>query len=309
MSAGDNYGLNPNYEYYEYQLDSYDATKPYSSRELATDWPIFNVSQPLEDTAAIKIIEVQIPFSYFVINSTNKTFHLTDAGVTNAVVLLEEGNYNQETFRQEVESALIAASAVANSYTVNIAGPDAKPMTNKMEIIRTDGTNFTLTFGGEGDTGLTNPRFVMGFPAGSTSSVPGGVLVSPYAINITGPPYMYLNSKKFGSTLQNLIPEGARNFGGGSMGSQITKIPVNVNPGGVIVWADPAPLYWFDMNEVPSFSDFDLYLTLGNSSEILRLNGLNFSVKMGVLRKKVFDVQTVDSAGKTIQPSSLKRRR
>jgi len=63
---GNNFGLNDSLKYYEFELDSLDNSGGYSAGSSATDWPIFLIGgkSPLYNIAAIKIIEVQIPFTW-----------------------------------------------------------------------------------------------------------------------------------------------------------------------------------------------------------------------------------------------------
>jgi len=78
--GGNNYGLNDSLKYYEFQLDSLDASGSNSGAVESTDWPLFLLGgkTPLSNVAAFKIIEAQIPFTYYVFNSVN-----TDNTATN----------------------------------------------------------------------------------------------------------------------------------------------------------------------------------------------------------------------------------
>jgi hypothetical protein len=69
----------------------------------------------------------------------------------------------------------------------------------------------------------------------------------------------------------------------------MAKIPVDVQPGGIIYWKDPDPQKWFDLENLPNLMQIDFFLTLGNTtSEIpLSLNGQAFSLKMGVLENRL----------------------
>ena len=75
---------------------------------------------------------------------------------------------------------------------------------------------------------------------------------------------------------------------GGYAGPQMAKIPVNVGSGSVIFWQDPDPQKWFDVENLPILNQLDFYLTLGNTTTQipLQLNGLSFSLKLGVLQNQ-----------------------
>ena len=156
--------------------------------------------------------------------------------------------------------------------------------------------NFQLTFGSVGGTGNTSPRLYLGFEGGSTYT-PSLVLTAPNPVNLSGANYLYLNSLAIGSLLDCNLAFGSVNLGGGNGSIQVARIPVNVAPGGVILYNDPVPDFWFDVGVIENLQSLDLYLSLGNQGSSativpLSLNGLNFSVKVGILRRKTTDDQT-----------------
>lgn len=293
VGAGTNYGLNDYLGYYEIFLDSLDATTSNDSDYSPLDWPLFQLATPIPNLGAMKILEVQIPFSFYVFNTSNNEFLLTDSAVTNAVVIIPAGNYNSVTLTTALQAALNAASPTI-TYTVAFSGQNSSPNLGKFQIASSTG-NFTLIFGtSTSDPGTFNPRLFLGFPGGNTvftgataTALPAAL--APNAANIAGPNYLYLNSRQMGPQLNALLPRGAVNLGRGTAGPQIAKIPINVQPGGVIYWDDPAPLMWFSMENFALLTQFDLYLTVGNNETpaATELNGLSFSVKMGLLRNKL----------------------
>ena len=60
-----NFGLNPDYLYRELELDSYDCQNALVAGVSKTNWPNFQLTRPLTDIAAVKILEVQIPFTWY----------------------------------------------------------------------------------------------------------------------------------------------------------------------------------------------------------------------------------------------------
>jgi hypothetical protein len=161
-------------------------------------------------------------------------------------------------------------------------------------------TPFSFSFGApsgipgvQPNSGNKNPRLYIGFPPGiTTSELNGGGRYEMWTPNcelVSGPNYIYINSSKLGSDIDQNLPAGAFNLGGGKAGPQIAKIPVNVNPGGIIYWQDPAHEYFFTYDQLQSINSFDFYLTLGNTtSQIpLQLNGLGFSIKLGIIERKM----------------------
>lgn len=286
VTMGDNYGLNDSFRYFEYELDSLDNSGSCIGGVSPLNWPVFKLGgkRPLENIAAIKVLEVQIPFSYYVINSRNNTFLLYEENqlVTSSTVTLPVGNYNPSQICTALGTALTTASLNSRTYTVTY-----NDQTLKLTITSSATTIFTFSFGAPTNSGNVNPRLYIGFPGGFTSSSGGtpNTLVSPNAIMLSGPNYIYVNSQKMGTLFNVYLPQGAFNLGGGNAGPQLTKIPVNTNSGGVVFWQDPDPQKWFDTGLLDQLNEIDFYLTLGNTtSQIpLDLNGLSFSIKLGVL--------------------------
>lgn len=307
------YGLNDEYEYYEFSLDSLDADSSFVTSAASTDWPIFTVAAkgPLQDVVAIKILEVQIPYSWYVFNSVNNTFTMTENG-TSVTVTIPIGNYTASSLATALGTAITAVSPNTLTYTVTYSN-----LTQK--FIFTSSSNslvFYFTFGaGQGipnvqpNSGNKNPRLWMGFGPGISSSSSGTpqTLTSTNVVLTSGPSYLYLNSQKLGSDVDVFLPQGAFNLGGGKAGPQIAKIPINVNAGGIIFWQDPDPQKWFKYSQLQSLTSFDFYLSLGNTTSQLplQLNGLSFSLKLGILKQVKI---TTDNLQPTVANGRVYRR-
>ena len=274
-------------EYVEIELDSYDATLAYVNSYYYSDWPLFQIQSDLANVAAVKVLEVQIPFAWYVFHSQNNTFILTEGG-SSATVTLPVGNYNSSTMATALGTALSLVSPNVRTYTATFSGQNSVPNTGKFTITSSVAATFLLTFGDAEDLGVTNPRLWLGFSEGINTSSAGGVIVAPNAANLAGPNYLYVNSRSIGTLIKTVLPVGADALGQGSIGPQIAKIPINVQPGGVIYWSDPVPQRWFSLENFPLLTQFDLYITVGNNDtpQATSLNGISFSVKLGLLLNK-----------------------
>jgi hypothetical protein len=281
--GGNNFGLNDSLKYYEFEIDSLDNSGCLKAGESATDWPVFLLGGKtvLSNIAAVKIIEAQIPFSWYVFNSGNNSFYLYEEGdyVTFAVVTLPIGNFTTAQMVTNLKTALDAATMNALTYTVTY---DATTL--KFTFVNTGASPFAFSFGAADNSGNINPRLYIGFPGGFTYSTVQ-TMVAPNAALVSGPNYVYVNSQKIGQLCNMYLPQGATNLGGGNSGPQMAKIPVNVQSGGIIYWQEPDPQKWFDFENLTQLDRLDFYLTLGNTTtqNPLRLNGLGFSLKLGVL--------------------------
>ncbi len=273
--------------YHEIQFDSEDASSAAQPGVSMLDWPRFIINQ-FNDIAGMKVVDVIMTFSWWVFNATNNTFLLTEEGQDPVLVTIEEGNYNAAEMTTELSRALTDASLQAFTYIVVF-----RPNTQKF-VIQNDrklGTEpFTLTFGAADDPGNTNPRKYIGFDGGDNVSqtwdlTRGDVLVAPNVNNVTGPNYLYLNSRKMGQLVNMWLPDGAVNLGSGIEGPQIACIPIDVNPNGLVTYTDPTPQYFFNFQNMSHLTELDLYWTLGHTSgeTPLQLHGLGFKVKMGII--------------------------
>lgn len=306
------FGVSKTLKYYEFPLDSYDGSQPYASGISKLDWPIFQVGgkRPLQNIAGVKILEAQIPFSWYTLNSSNNTFILQEAGGVNTTdqtvtmtwsligqpLVPAVGNYTADQFVGPsglLTNSLNYTSALAGNNTTFNSSYNLS--TQKIEIWNSvlspvNGKVFTLKFGNAQDSGDLNPRLLLGFDGGSNPSTAwnltvGNYMVAPLVAQTTGPNYVYLNSQKLGNLTDMYLPKGASNLNGGNSGPQMCKIPVNVDPGMIIYWQDPDPQKYFDFENLENLSEIDFYLTLGNTSgeTPLRLNGGNFSLKLALI--------------------------
>lgn len=282
------YGLSDQYEYFELFLDSLDADRA-DGNYKSTDYPLFQLGSPIPSAAAIKILEVQIPFTYYVFNRANNTFLLTDDLVTNSLVTIPVGNYNSHTMQIQLKNVLQLASP-GRIYTVTFSGVSSIPSTGKFTITNNavGVATFSLIFGGATDIGTTNPRHALGFQPGINTSTLQ-TLVAPEVAALSGPNYLYVNSRSYGANVNVQLPIGAKSLGSGTFGPQMCKVPVTTQPGSVIFWSDPVPEMWFSLGNLALFSQIDLYLTVGSSNIpfVTELNGASFSVKIGVLQNKM----------------------
>lgn len=279
-------GVDPQLQYVEFYLDSLDTVQSPNGSSSTRDWPQFLLSKPLNNIAAMKVLEVQIPFTWYVFNTFNNKFTLQENIGAPVTIIIPIGNYSSTSLAAILTSILTTNSPNGRTYTVTYSGSSSTlPNTGKFTFSSSSATVFTFTFAGtEGDT---DPGIYLGF-RGTTpfNSTVGGVLVAPNVANVTGPNYIYLKSNRMGSLFNTYLPQGADKLG--SNISEVAKIPVNVQPNGVIYWQDPAPEMWFDFENMNNLSDIDFYFTLGNTSaqSPLEFNGSSFSIKLGILINK-----------------------
>jgi hypothetical protein len=213
-------------------FDSSDTFGPAFASNSKTDWPLFNFGRTISDLAAIKILEVQIPFSWYVFNSVISNFELRENGGGVAIVTIPPGNYNVTTLEVALKAALEAVSVF--TWTVSYS-----QTTGKFTFSSSDpgvSASFTFTFTNAdlnyylGFTEQTGVPFI-------SSTGPTPSLSSTGYVNVSGPNYLYINSNKFGNMVNFFLPVGPDT--NGNVGPEICKVPVNCLPGEVIFWQDP----------------------------------------------------------------------
>lgn len=322
-----NYGLNDNYGIRELSLDSYDASFSGGGGQFSQfNWPVFQLPRMLNNVVGIKVLEVQVPASWYIFNTYNNTFQLLD-GTGAATVTIPVGTYTSSQMLTVLGTALTAASVIAggnHTYAVTYS-----PTTSKFTITSNQvaGT-FSLVFGGlvvgpDGaprPEGNYDPSVALGMNALQVSTpAPAATLVAPNIALLSGPIYLYLNSEKVGNLVQMYLPEDAENHG--AEGPQLASIPVNVSPEGIINWSDPDPQKFFAVPDLPNISQIDFYFTLGNwnwawPSGVVPLdfNGLSFHIKFVILYEKADRINqnvaaVTGGVQATVKPKGAKRQR
>ena len=274
MAGAHGLGIAEHLRYNEWYADSLERTIGTS------DHPIFIWETDLENITAFKVISATIPFSFYVINASNNTFFLTEQNPPGTglpiAITIPPGNYTAASLGVALETALDGSAGVGD-YTVTF-----DPTTLKYTITVAAAFQFTLTFGtGPTDPGTTNPRLWLGFAAGDNTSTVGGLLVAPNVAHVSGPDYLLLCSHHLG-LLNNVT---LRRGGLAQSGPIIAKIPINTNPGGIILYEDPDPEKYFEV-DANVITEADLYLAWGmpgGGLVELALNGLPFAVKIAFI--------------------------
>ena len=268
-------GLNDIFLHNEFNMDS-------NSRDFGdNNSPKFVIGPIFDNVLGVKLISAQIPFSYYVFNSTNNTFTLTATSGGPYTFVIPVGNYTAATLATALAAELNAIDP-AGAYTVTYSATTGKFTFTSL----TPGYSFTFTFTelpasqtNEGP-GATNPRLWIGFPAGDTSSTTG-TIVAPFVANISGPGYLLLIAS-LGARISRSVRVNGFNSEDPPL---LAKIPVNVNPGGLILFEDPTENYAFDMAD-GYLQEIEFSLQFGDSNLPVDLNGQPWSLVLQVLTKR-----------------------
>lgn len=255
--------MDARFEYVELLCDSQGA-KFSNSTAPSTNWPRFFFGQKNFNPVGIKIISAEIPFVFDTISSLNNTFYLITSGIT-STISISPNTFTGPSLATELQAKL---NATGGSYTVTY-----DPLTFKYTISSTASFQIQVPE-------ISIAQYI-GFPVGTHTSS-GNILTSPNMAAASGPMYLYLNSKSLGPIINAYIQDEGQKI------DQICRIPINVQRGGVIFYDDPSTGIFFDFIPGHSFTNFDLYLTLGHdqAQSPLDLKGLGFSVKIGLMNHR-----------------------
>lgn len=265
-------------EYVELCLDSWDSSSAgntlfegstTNTNQIQFSWPQYFFNNKQLVISGMKVLSAEIPNVFDTVTTRNNTFVFTLAGVPTTVTI-PTGTYTGATLATALQAAIVPLSA---GFTVTFSSTTLR---------------FSFNFTGGAFTwgfifGSRNTMYsMMGFlPVSTTTMFNNGTIISPTVASVTGPYYLYLNSRSLGQCVNfNLADNAAQ-----GSGPEIARIPINSNFGDVIFYNDPDTNKYFDFFVGNQFSSFDFYLTLGSDQyqKPLDMKGVSWSVKLGLL--------------------------
>lgn len=271
--------LNTVYEYVELCLDSWDSTSAGGTtfegtaspaNQIQFSWPMYYFNSRKLVVAGMKVISAEIPFVFDTVTTRNNTFQFTLAGVPTTLTI-PQGTYTGTTLATQLQTLIAAVSA---GFLVTWSDTTLR---------------FTFTFSGGLFTwgfifpsGRLSAFQLMGFLPGTTTTLfNNGAIISPTVASVTGPYYLYLNSRSLGPLVNFNLADGAAT----GAGPELCRIPISTNYGGVILYTDPDPEKYFDFFIGNQISAFDFYLTAGSDQyqKPLDMKGVPWSLKLGLL--------------------------
>jgi len=237
MYDGNNFGLNDEYEYHEMCIDSADSTNAFSSAYTRLNWPKITLGKPLDNVVALKVLQVIVPKTYYVFNSTNNTFryywYFTSTWTLDGTVTIPVGNYTRAELLVVIQALLDPltyawtitdlpnqlkmtyfnnATSAASRYMMftfsttgrTFEGINNNGRSNAREALGWEGDSGSGTGGALTGSGITVYRGTTADPYKNvwpvtTGLTPGGKsTITPFVQQQNGPKYIYLNSKTIG---------------------------------------------------------------------------------------------------------------
>ena len=226
--------------------------------------PEYCLTNAVQDVKKIRVSNVVVPFSYYVVNSNTQYFEvIEDTGSLVVGVNITQGNYDSVTFPTELKTLLDAESiASGNSLTYTVTIDNS---TKKLTISATG--NFSVQ--------LENSSEITGF----TSTTAGAVAnhTGDSVVNLSGPRNLYLRSNIAQSLQRDSVIENNNNFN-----NVLKRIPTNGNSGDVIYYNFTDTEY---MEANLDIANVKLYFTDENQRTI-DFNGAEFSVELQLFKSR-----------------------
>lgn len=286
--------MEDDFQYMEFELDSNDATVGLNG-ESTKDWPKFMLGRRLQNISALKILEVQLPTSYYIFQSGYNSIQFVSSDYSTSVTI-PPGNYSLSEF-------LLLFQQLLNAIDPNnVFSVYASLQTNKISVSWVSSTyNMLQGIFYSTDSVVQN---ALGLSSSSSTSNGTHSYTFPKPYNFSGPLYLYCNSSTVGSQCDVYLPNNSSTFNG-NVTPILAKIPITANTGSIVYWKDPCPEKWFDLEDLYNISEIDFYFTYPGSQRITRFSGMGFSIKLGLLVKS--DTHTTTRSSDFITRRVVKR--
>jgi hypothetical protein len=318
------------YEYHELYLDSSDATQGITAGVDPLNWPLYNLPFQLNDIESFKVLQVEIPNSYCV--SDGATFRVDyypayspgslSTPVSRTYSFITTGTPSGQQIAADLSTKLAADSAIVGAITgwgsnylkcTFVPGSSTsngvsnylfETITTSSGSALNSNLDFTITISDQRSEDVIGFRLGT-FPCAQFGTTGTAVksLRSARPVLVTGPPYIYVSSNAVGNLCRTYLPAGAALLSGGVSSPQMAKVPVTASPGSFIIWNDSNSSHWYKVDTISTLSQIDIYCQLGNYGGYINFQGLNFSIKLGVLIRKQTRTTFGGSGGFTNAPA------
>jgi hypothetical protein len=227
----------------------------------------YSLNREIGRVSSVYVESVQVPFTYYAVDYNSQNLIVVYSGIP-YVATIARGNYNSGTILNAVKQALDALLIGGITWTVTF-----NPSTLKITISVLGGVGvFSLVI--QGDLTSIGPLLGFTIDAGAAAT-----LTSDSALDLSGPRYLVIKSRLIGENRAYPTAVSALYSADVSPDAIIHTVPVNTNPGGVILDLIPEP-----RNNILGFKtayqnniDFRLEDDRGN---LLDLNGGQWSIQL-----------------------------
>lgn len=236
-------------------INSKDRLNPLT--ETTSDFT-FSFNRNNSRITEIILESIQIPFSFYVINSSNNVITFNSGAI---VATIAPGNYNSSSLSLELKNKINTAFGDTNT-TVTYSSS-----TFKLTITRT--TSFVI------DSFVTIPASTLSKTIGfRISSVSGTTAIGDTAINISGPNYLLIYSKFLARPIFRKTLYVNDNYQ-----DVLIAVPVNTSQGNIITMNPNIPIRLSYKFNISSSDIIDIQIRDENEN-IINLNGLDIALQL-----------------------------
>lgn len=211
------------------------------------------LSNEVTRVKSVEVVSVEIPFTFYTLNSSNNVFKFTDNTPTTYTVTLSPGNYDGATFASALQTAmnlLMAGFTVTYGYTTfKLTWANASQFN-----ILISGSTMASTIGVTSASGLTTS------------------FTSQGTINLSGPNYILIKSDKL------VKPKRTPPYLHSAQANVLYKVVVSTGPGSTLIeknsYSNPNPIMYGTRQRIQVI---DLQLIDPNGN-VLDLNGQRWSM-------------------------------
>lgn len=274
-----NYQSNISFGSKQINLCSKDATKKNTENHHCHFHLHQMITAPADAVTLLSVSNCQIPFTYYQTNSNNNKFQVRE-GAAVRTVEIPEGNYVDV---EQLEAVLVSVLNVANSTTIyNVL---FQPVTHRYKFTCTDADS-VFDF-----TGIESCHRLLGFSKAEHAFVVVDsiqTLSSDEVSDMTGDIHSLLIKS-------NLVSDNVVNSSLGATDLTLAKIPINCNPGSMILYDSGADTFKC-LIQTNIFNYFELQL-MDNNNNPVDLNGSHWEVTLQMdFHKKVDQMETLTKA-------------
>ncbi len=216
----------------------------------------FSFNENLTRISEIQIERVEIPYSFYAINTTNNV--LTFNSGANSITITP-GNYTASTLITELTNKITAS--IGGSPIVTFSSSTYKLTITRGSAFRVDSYI---------DIPASTASYNLGFRVSSASS---SSVTADSAMNISGPNYILISSNYLTNGIQHKTM-----YSDSSYQNVFWAVPVNCSPGDTIIEETTIPIRLNSKISISSSDIIDIKL-YDDRGALLNLNGLDWSIQ------------------------------
>lgn len=256
----------------------------------------YDLDKTIDRVTRIYVESAQVPYTFYSTRDGQNTLVVLDNAATQYNITIPPGNYNSNTMAVTLKQLLDATIMGGHEpWTVTF-----NSATFKFTIQASGGNNFQILVPYVQDPNIPlDPSN----PAPIQNPIPDPTNIGPYlgfnvdsatantntgdgSIDLSGPKYLVLKSAIIGENrgyttaiADKLVPDDLGSNVLSAADQIIHTIPVNTNPGGMIIDITPEPRYNI-LGFKTSFKDGMDFILEDDKGNILDLNGNNWAVQL-----------------------------